>query len=46
MAATKKSQSVRPLAAQPPASHQLVNVDQAKTQLSQLLRQVELGRRW
>jgi hypothetical protein len=43
LAATKKSLSARPLAAQPPATHQLVNVHQAKTHLSQLLRQVELG---
>ncbi|MFM7453038.1 MAG: type II toxin-antitoxin system Phd/YefM family antitoxin [Cyanobium sp.] len=43
MAATKKSLPSPPLAAQPLANHQLVNVHQAKSQLSRLLQQVEQG---
>jgi antitoxin (DNA-binding transcriptional repressor) of toxin-antitoxin stability system len=43
MAAPKDFQASRPLSDLPLVSHQLVNVHQAKTQLSQLLQQVEQG---
>ena len=43
MASTKKSLASQPLADHPLTSQQLVNVHQAKTQLSQLLQEVEQG---
>ncbi len=43
MVAPGEFQDSRPMADQPLASQQLVNVHQAKTHLSQLLQQVEQG---